>query len=119
MPLKESKEFTKIAEALNTLADGVKAHCKETDFPSVLKETEIRKEQTVLEDSREAYEKAQIIADKKSAEYNALLKAGETKLATAQRLLQGFYGLRSITLKDFGFQPPKPGGRKGKHEPKE
>ena len=118
MPIKESKIFTSVAEGLNTLADGVKIHSSESGFPSTLKEVELRKQQQYLEDLRNGYEKAQALADKKSAEYNALLKTAETTLASAQRSLQGYYGLKSITLKDFGFQPPKTGGKKGHREPK-
>lgn len=113
MPTNESKEYAKAAEGLETLADGVHIHYTETDFPLTLNEQDIRLQKNELENIREAYEKAQALADQKHKEYEAQLKAAKEKIAASQRILQGHYGLRSQKLKDFGFQPPKPGGRKG------
>ena len=118
MPLKESKEFTSVAEGLEALADGIKIHSGETDFPATLKEMVIRNQKQSLEDIRGTYEKAQSLANQKHKDYDAQLKNAVTKLAAAQRLMQGFYGLRSQVLKDFGLQPPKPSGKKGKRTPK-
>jgi uncharacterized protein with von Willebrand factor type A (vWA) domain len=118
MPLKESKEYAKVAEELENLADGIEIHYAETDFPTALKEQDVRNEKKSLEDDRAAYEKAQALADKKYEVYEAQLKEAKAKLASAQRTLQGFHGLRSQTLKDYGFQPPKPSGKKGKRVPK-
>jgi hypothetical protein len=58
------------------------------------------------------YEKAQSQADQAYAAYATQVKAVKDKLASAQRLLQGTYGLRSEVLKDFGFRPPKPSRQK-------
>jgi len=118
MPLKDSKEFAENAEALETLADGVKIHSGETDFPAKVKETVIRDQKTKLENDRETFEKSQAKADQDGEVYKATLKASKTMIADDQRALQSFYGLRSQTLKDFGFQPPKPGGKRGPRTPK-
>jgi hypothetical protein len=117
MPLKASKQFSETAEALETLADGVKIHSGETNFPATLVEADIREEKGDLETLREDYEKAQAAADKKYGVYKKKFDSCNTNISSAQRTLQGFYGLRSQTLKDFGFQPPKPGGKKGPHTP--
>jgi hypothetical protein len=114
MPLKESKEFAKTAEGLETLADGIGIHTTEVDFPVTLKEQDIRTQRLSLEKIRGEYEKAQSLADQKSKDYETQLKTASTKIAAAQRILQGYHGLRSQLLKDYGFQPPKPSGRKGK-----
>jgi hypothetical protein len=118
MPLKDSKEFAGTAEALETLADGVQIHNGETDFPSKVKESEIRDQKLLLEKDREAFEKAQAKADQFGEVYKATLKASKTMIADDQRALQSFHGLRSEKLKDYGFQPPKPGGRRGPRPPK-
>ncbi|MFH0867495.1 MAG: hypothetical protein V1904_14985 [Bacteroidota bacterium] len=118
MPTNESKEYAKTAEGLEALADGVHIHNAEPNFPLTLNEQDIRTQKQNLENIREAYEKAQSKADQLHKDYEAQLKKGEEKIAAAQRTLQGFHGLRSQVLKDYGFQPPKPGGRKGKRPPK-
>jgi hypothetical protein len=118
MPIKESKEFAKIAEGLETLADGIGIHSTEVDFPTTLKELDVRDQRQGLEKIRGDYEKAQSLADQKHQDYDVLFKNATSKLASAQRMLQGFHGLRSQTLKDYGFQPPKPGGKTGPRTPK-
>jgi chaperonin cofactor prefoldin len=118
MPIKECKEYAKTAEELETLADGIGIHYTETDFPAALKEQDVRSLKKSLEDDREVYEKAQAHADKKHEVYEARLKVCKVKIADAQRTLQGFHGLRSQILKDYGFQPPKMSGKKGKRTPK-
>jgi uncharacterized phage infection (PIP) family protein YhgE len=114
MPVKESKEFSVLSQQLEAVADGIKLHSKEQNFPDVLKEQEIRDLKKKLEDSREAYEKTQAEADQKHNTYEGILKQAQNKVSGAQRILQGFHGLRSELLKDYGFTPPKPGGKKGK-----
>ena len=118
MPLKDSKEFAKTAEALETLADGVKIHSGETDFPAKVKESVIRDQKELLEKDRETYEKSQAKADQDGEVYKATLKASKTMIADDQRAMQAFYGLRDQKLKDFGFRPPKPGGKRGPRTPK-
>lgn len=69
--------------------------------------------QKELEDQREAYEGFQTSADKAYKEYDKLYKQAVALIGDAQRTLRGYHGLRSDDLKDYGFTPPKPGGRRG------
>jgi hypothetical protein len=118
MPIKESKEFEKTAEELGTLSDGIHIHAGEAKFPASLDETDVKNRKSMLETARKDYEKAQTVADEKHKEFETLLKTEKAFVAGAQRILQGYYELRSQYLKDFGFQPPKPGGKKGPRLPK-
>jgi len=118
MPKKDSKEFDSAAEELESMADGTHTHSGETDFPSKVKEQEMRDMKEKLENDRQDYDKTQALADQKSETFKATLKKAKTMLADNERALQSFYGLRSLTLKDFGLVPPKPGGRKGPRTPK-
>ncbi len=95
------------------MADGIKKHAAEEKFPASLVEKEVRDARTDLEETRGVYEKLQAEADQAYKTYIKLLAKDDALVAAAQRMLQGFYGLRSVLLKDFGFTPPKPGGRKG------
>ncbi len=118
MPIIGSAEYNATSGALEKLADGIKKHAAEAKFPASLVEEEVRDVRTDLEDTRETYEKAQAEADQAYKTYSKLLTKDNALVAAAQRMLQGFYGLRSELLKDFGFTPPKPGGRKGPRGPR-
>jgi len=118
MPLKDNKEFSETAEGLESLADGIKKHSGEPNFPPTLVEAATREKKVALEDKRETFEKSDAKANQDHVVYKDELTGAKEYRASAQRALQAFYGLRSQTLKDFGFQPPKPGGKKGPRTPK-
>jgi ABC-type Fe3+-citrate transport system substrate-binding protein len=117
MPIKESKLYAKTAEELDNVASGIVLHSSEPNFPTILNEQQIRADKKNLEDSRQDYEKTQAPADAKHKIYEDALKNATTKLANAQRFLIAYYGIHSQVLKDFGFQPSKTGGKKGKRTP--
>ena len=118
MPVEGSKEYALSSSALENLADGIKKHAKDTDFPPHLSEKTIRDQRSELEGVRETYETAQAEADQAYKAYAKFLKKSDDAVSAAQRTLQGYHGLRSELLKDYGFSPPKPGGRKGPRKPK-
>jgi hypothetical protein len=118
MPIKESKEYEKTAEELGTIGDGIHIHAGEDKFPPSLDETDVRNRKSMLETARKNYEKAQADADQKHKDFEAVLKTEKAFVSGAQRILQGYYALRSQYLKDFGFQPPKISGKKGPRLPK-
>lgn len=118
MPVEGSKEYALSSSALENLADGIKKHAKDDKFPAFLSEKGIREQRTSLEDVRETYEKSQAEADQAYDVYSKFRKKCDGTVASAQRTLQGYHGLRSELLKDYGYSPPKPGGRKGPRKPK-
>lgn len=118
MPIEGSAQYNATSGALEKLADGIKKHAAEDKFPASLNEKATRDQRTHLEDVRGVYEKLQAEADQGYKEYLKFLKKSNETVSAAQRMLQGFHGLRSELLKDYGFTPPKPGGRKGPRKPK-
>lgn len=114
---KNVKQFNTQIERLGNMADGVKTHAAEPNFPPALNEANIRKDRTDLEESREVYEKAENEARLKYDAYEAKLKEIQNKHANYSSQLYGFYGKKNQILADFGLAPYKQGGKKGPRMP--
>lgn len=119
MPVVGGKGFSLLSGSLERLADGVKQHGKGKDYPSHLKEPELRRERAKLEDLRESYESLQAQADAASTAYRQQATAMKRRVSSAVKSLLGFYedGVAADqrqALLDHGITPPKRSGARAR-----
>ncbi len=113
MPEKNVKSYNNLVVKLDKLAEGVKTHSAETNFPATLNEEVLRNMRADLEGKRETYESAENMARIKYDEYDAKIKELDAQCSKHASTLYGFYGKQSLMLNDFGLKPFKPSGKKG------
>jgi len=106
------KQYAATSEKLERLADGVKQHAGDANFPVNLKEADVRTHRQTLEDLRETYEKLDKQAQKAYEDYASYFKEANAELSKWASLLYGSYGKKDKTLGDFGLIPWKSGGKR-------
>lgn len=119
MPDINVKQYNELVVRLEKLADGLKLHGAEGNFPAVLKEEEFRHGKQELEDKRQAYDHAISQARQAYDAYNDAYKAWKAKTANSSTMLYGFYGKKNQLLADFGLIPYKSTGTRGPRTQKE
>jgi hypothetical protein len=103
---------------LDKLADGVKLHLADPNFPGSLTEDDFRKARQELEDRRQAYEEATNKAHQAYVLYKETLKNMKSKVANSNTMLYGFFGKKSPLLADFGLATYKNTGVRGPRQTK-
>lgn len=106
------RSYSDFIVALENLADGIKTHFADTEFPVTLKEDQIRQLRTQLEDSRAIYEASINAARIKHDEYESIFSEAINIAAKSASMLYGFYGKKNQILADFGLLPHKTRSRK-------
>ena len=116
MPAINVKSFNELVESLEKMADGVKKHGAQQEFPAVVKEENLRSVRKELEDLRSEYEQtltsARILFDK----YKALEKTTKQNVSRNKTTLYGFYGKKNQIVSDFGMKPFKDNTRTKKKD---
>jgi len=101
------RSYSDFIVALKNLAEGIKIHSVDTEFPAAIKEDEIRLFGTQLEASRLVYETSLTAARIKHDEYESIFTEAINKAANSATMIYGFYGKRNQILADFGLTPHK------------
>lgn len=107
MPDINIKSFNQLVEILEKMADGVKRHQQEADFPAAIKEDYLRTSKNQLEDLRGAYEEAVGRAKRLQNEYRETEAQLREELARYKSMIYGFYGKKNSIVTDFGIRPFK------------
>lgn len=113
MPEINVKNFNDLVARLEKMADGVKLHAAEPNFPASLTEEEFRNAKTELENKRQEYDEALNQARQIYDAYQDVFKGYKEKIANSSTMLYGFYGKKSQLLADFGLAPYKSTASKG------
>ena len=113
MPEINVKRFNELVSKLEKLADGVKLHSAETNFPANLQEGDFRSGKSELEDKRQAYDEAMNRARQIYDAYEVVYNSWKDKVANSNTMLYGFYGKKNQMLADFGLTPFKTHSAKG------
>ncbi|MBL8150325.1 MAG: hypothetical protein JNN15_10415 [Blastocatellia bacterium] len=100
-----SREYDTLTQRLERMADGISKHKTEKNFPSHIKEEDIRGKRKELEDSRSKYEALAQQASKAYDEYKKHFDICNRELAKYDDTIRGFYGKSSPMVNDFGTKP--------------
>ncbi len=106
------RSYSGFIVALKNLAEGIKTHSADTEFPAAIKEDDIRLLCTQLEASRLVYETSITAARIKHDEYESIFTEAINKTAKTATMIYGFYGKKNQILADFGLTPHKTRSRK-------
>lgn len=107
MPDINIKSFNQLVEMLEKMAEGVKRHQQEVDFPSVIKEDYLRTSKNQLENLRGSYEEASGRAKRLQDEYREAEAKIRGELSRFKSMVYGFYGKKNPIVTDFGIRPFK------------
>ncbi|MBM4386516.1 MAG: hypothetical protein FJ088_02185 [Deltaproteobacteria bacterium] len=103
-----TKTFGNLSVSLETLADGIKSHASDEEFPKgLLSEDVIRGHRNELEDLRETFEKLSTQARQAFEKYESKARKVKGVISSARSALHASYGKRNSVLPDFGFKPLK------------
>jgi hypothetical protein len=117
MPGKGRKTFEETTGKLERIADGVKQHKSDSQFPTKhVNESELRKNCKDLEALRENYDRLENEARIAYDKYFEKLQETKEVISSSQLSLQGAYGKKNQVLADFGINPVKKKKKKKKEE---
>ena len=114
MPDSNVKSFMLLNDTLEKMAEGVKMHSGEPNFPNEITEEKLRTMKKELEESRENYEKALAKTRQLQEEYTKIQEKISEDGGRFKTMLYGFYGKKSRLILDFGMKPFKDRATKSK-----
>lgn len=96
-----------LTSKLENLAEGVRKHSAEPDFPSSVKEEDIRAMRAELEALRTSYKETRTLVRIKHDEYKTRFEVSDKEHAKLASLLYASFGKKNQVLADFGLTPHK------------
>jgi hypothetical protein len=117
MAINRRKKFADYSAQLEAMADGIKKHKADVNFPSqMLNESEVRTLRKALEALREDYEKKETEARISHEKYIEKLEEAKGSMNSLKMVVKANYGKKNPVLSDYGIAPEKPKKRKKKEE---
>jgi len=107
MPIRSNRTHSYLTSKLDNMAEGILKHSTKADFPTNVKEEDIRAMRSELDTLRIMYKEFNTETRIKYREYMVRFEAFNKKHAQLASLIYASFGKKNQVLADFGLKPHK------------